>query len=212
MKIYDLPQLVDFATREVTWRIREISDFRLSFANQTRASKAAQARAGVPLLYAHWEGYAKNCTIAYVQLVSSRRKRLDELGAGFWLAALRAPIDQLIARPFDKRTQMMVVDHVRQSGDRRFSSRAESIVDTKSNLSFSALQEMGSVVDVNINALIPEESFIDKVLLDRRNNIAHGQDVAIDENEFMDMSNRTIDIMRTYGNCVVDAAQRLLTN
>jgi hypothetical protein len=44
--------------------------------------------------------------------------------------------------------------------------------------------------------------FIDKILLFRRNNIAHGEYIEVDEKGLEDMSNRVIGMMRTFNNLV----------
>lgn len=209
MKVYSLADLQIIVETEMTWRIREISDYKIAFKGQSGASKRAQARAGIPLLYAHWEGYAKNCTTAYVQFVAAKRKKLEALGSGYWTSMMKPSIDQLAARPYDKKSQMALVDVVRNAGERRFGGKTETIVDTRSNLSFSVLEEIGEIAAINIRILASEQSFIDKILLDRRNNIAHGQNIQVEESDFVDVADRTISIMRAYGNCVIDAAQVL---
>lgn len=88
MKIYRFEDLMTFVEEENVWRVREISNYKATFSGQPNRFKAVQARAGIPLAYAHWEGYAKNCATAYLQYVSARRKPLKALGTGFWLGAL----------------------------------------------------------------------------------------------------------------------------
>ncbi len=44
--------------------------------------------------------------------------------------------------------------------------------------------------------------FLDKILLGRRNNIAHGQFIEIDSDMLRDMSDRVIEMMRKFNNLV----------
>ena len=47
----------DAITSDLTWRIREISDLRTAIRRMDAALKPSVLRAGVPLIYAHWEGH-----------------------------------------------------------------------------------------------------------------------------------------------------------
>jgi hypothetical protein len=80
------------------------------------------------------------------------------------------------------------------------------LVDTKSNLSFATLCEILNVLGIEQSLFEPDESFIDRILLHKRNNIAHGQNILLTDDELEDISNKTIGLMRTFRNLVENAA------
>jgi len=47
-----------------------------------------------------------------------------------------------------------------------------------------------------------KETFIDVILLKRRNAIAHGEDAFIDEGDRNDIANGTIGLMRRFGDAI----------
>ena len=57
-KIRTLTQLQESLDAGMSWRVKEISDFKLVTKAQSDTSPAF-IRAGVALVYAHWEGFIK---------------------------------------------------------------------------------------------------------------------------------------------------------
>ena len=45
--------------KEYSWRIRELSQFKSSILSASDKAQEGLIRAGVALLYAHWEGFIK---------------------------------------------------------------------------------------------------------------------------------------------------------
>ncbi len=82
-KIRTLTQLRNFLDREFLWRLKEIADLKSSVRSSSSLRCKTLTRAGVPLLYAHWEGFVKNSSLGYVNFVSSQRLRYEELASCF---------------------------------------------------------------------------------------------------------------------------------
>jgi hypothetical protein len=205
MKIYDLDSLGNALYEDLTWRLKEISDLKRTIELSPGTLKRAVLRSGIPLVYAHWEGHVKVCATAYVNYVASKRLRLHELKRGYALTALRSEIDQLAANHWAKLIQIEFLERVDSVGDLRF-GKADQSIDTRSNLSFDVLQEICAVIGIAPKSFASEESFINKMLVERRNHIAHGREIAISESEFSEIADRTIALMRLFNSDVQYAA------
>jgi len=208
MKIYSLETLERFLTEDITWRIKEISDLKHSIEQASALLRYAGCRAGIPILYAHWEGHVKNSARAYVSFVASKRLQLTKLKTGYSLAALKGPIDRLVAGRGNRITQMDFLAEMDGLADTRFAGNADALSDTRSNLSFAVLNEISTVLGLDVAPFADSAVFIDKMLLERRNFIAHGHDVepSINFDMLSDTADQTIGIMREFSNRVLYAA------
>lgn len=206
MKLITVDDLSDALTRDMTWRIREISDLKQGIRLVPEQLRQTSARAAVPILYAHWEGHVRVCATSYVRHISNKRLKYKELYKGYMLAALRSDLDRLGKQAASKVEQISLISRVFEVQEARFSNDRGYLVDTRSNLSYSALSEILAVIGLKIDVFTQEETFIDKILLDKRNNIAHGQDVSLPGSEIDEIADRTIGLMRSFRNIVENAA------
>ena len=69
MKIRTADQLQEVLDAEFSWRLKEIADIRSAAESAKLGSQKTLIRAGVALLYAHWEGFIKKSTTAYINYV-----------------------------------------------------------------------------------------------------------------------------------------------
>lgn len=69
----ELQQCID---DDLIWRRRELFNIRAAIedAQGNAPKQAALLRAGVALLYAHWEGFVKRCGTHYLEFVSNQGK------------------------------------------------------------------------------------------------------------------------------------------
>lgn len=66
MKIRTLGQLQDALDSEMSWRLKEIADLKSNVKSTSGLARSTLIRAGTALLYAHWEGFIKAASSAYV--------------------------------------------------------------------------------------------------------------------------------------------------
>ena len=71
MKIRSTEELINYLDDDLAWRRKEIIELR-AVARSAKEKKAdVHVRAGIAMLYAHWEGFVKNASNAYVIFVSA---------------------------------------------------------------------------------------------------------------------------------------------
>jgi hypothetical protein len=204
MRVSTIDELSDSLTADMTWRIREITDLRANV--RTAPTKLSSIRATIPILYAHWEGHVKVCAEAYVGFVAARRMRFKELQYGFSLVPLRSDFDRLSSGKLSKMDQISLIQRTDEMEHHTFRGNFKKLIETRSNLSYDVLREILGVLGIDAAEFESEADFIDRILLERRNFIAHGATVSLDEASLADMIERTIGLMRCVQNCVENAA------
>jgi hypothetical protein len=178
MAVKTLAELETFLDEGLAWRRAELRA--LASELESRESKSPDApltralsRAGVALLYAHWEGYAKDACEAYLDYVAVRRLRFDELGDGFLLTALKSLLRRLEAG--DEVASVTAMDLVRRPELARARVPRKAVINTRSNLRHDVLVEMCAAVGLPSEDFSTRKQFIDRSLCDARNEIAHGR-------------------------------------
>ena len=189
-----------FITSDLTWRIREISDIRSTAA--TASLPRAILRASVPLMYAHWEGHVSVVSRAYLDFLALRRLRYSNLKQSFRLNAFFATIRRMTHARASYMEQVAFLSNVVDSGESQLRTVDGDILSTRSNLNSAVLQDLCCFLSLDIAQFESDFDFLDKILLYRRNNIAHGQFIEIDIDTLRDMSERVIEMMRKFNNLV----------
>jgi hypothetical protein len=189
-----------FITSDLTWRIREISDIRSTAA--TASLPRAVLRASVPLMYAHWEGHVSVVSRAYLDFLALRRLRYSNLKKSFRLNAFFTTIRRMTQARASYMEQVAFLSNVVDSGVSQLRTVDGDILSTRSNLNSAVLQDLCCLLSLDITQFESDFDFLDKILLYRRNNIAHGQFIEIDIDTLHDMSERVIEMMRKFNNLV----------
>lgn len=79
---------------DMGWRIKEISTFKLT-VRADGVNRKVFVRAGVALVYAHWEGFIKAASEAYLNFVDNQGHIYRELKSCFAILGLKR---RLVAR------------------------------------------------------------------------------------------------------------------
>jgi hypothetical protein len=186
-----------------TWRLKEISDLKSS----ARAAKDANLqrvllRALLAICYAHWEGYVRLAARKYMEFVAIRKFQYQELNSQFLRNYFLPRLAALSQTKSSISERCVLVDEIRDASVRRFVYANSDLIDTKSNLNFKVLADICAVCSVPVTLFAGEEDFIDRFLLKRRNAIAHGEETYIEIDDVDELTDRTIALMRTFGNAL----------
>jgi hypothetical protein len=191
-----------YITSDLTWRIREISDIRSTAAAALQPAARAILRASVPLMYAHWEGHVSQVSRAYMDFLALRRLRYSSLRQCFRLNAFFATMRRMTQTRFNHLDQIAFLTSVINSGEAQLRNVDQDVISTRSNLNSEVLRDLCCFLSLDIEQFKNDFDFLDKILLNRRNNIAHGQFIEIDIGMLRDMSERVIEMMRKFNNLV----------
>lgn len=178
------------------WRIREISDLVAAIQRADAIERRVLLRALVAISYAHWEGYVRFAAKRYLEHISLRKFPYRELDRQFFRNYFLPRLDNN-NKSFSERCR--IIDDVLSSSEVRFTRVNEDLVSTRSNLNFEVFQDICLVCGVESSTFSDKSTFIDVVLLKRRNSIAHGEGTLIEIEDLHEVSSETIALMRSFG-------------
>ncbi len=205
MKIRTLSQLQDALDRDISWRLKEIADLKLSVRSANSLSQSTLIRAGVPLLYAHWEGFVKNSTKSYILFVEGQRLKYEELASSFVVFGAKKHIRSLTE---SSRTSVNIAAVefflVKMSERANFSS--DLLVNTKANLNSEVFENIILSVGIDPQPYQAKYNLIDASLLNHRNKIAHGENLELDPESYRKLADEVIILIRGLKTDIENAA------
>ena len=157
----------------------------------------ALRRAGVALLYAHWEGFVKAAGTAYVQFVANQRMTHRELRSNFLALAIKSKLHGAA-----ESSKASVFNHVAEYFVDRLDERAKLLwdgaVQTKSNLSADRLREIITSLGLDYAPFEVKEKAVVERLREARNSIAHGRYMKIDGSEYERLHSEVLSLLEEY--------------
>lgn len=199
-----LLQLQDALDQDLGWRIKEIGTFRIESAKGGEKSKAF-TRAGVALLYAHWEGFVKKSAELYLEYVSNLGLKYEDLKTCFIIFGLKGKINSLLTSK-KSAPNIEAMDFIRHALNQVAVLKLSGAVNTESNLSSSVFENIANSVGVSTTSYETKFNLIDSSLVDRRNKIAHGEYLDLGPGDFGPLTEEVLDLMRWFKNDLLNAA------
>lgn len=199
MKIRSQTELQDYLDRTLALRKRELTTLRFIIMQTNREhEKVALLRSSLPMLYAHWEGFIKDSSIAYLEYISRQRLALNTLKPNFVAVTLK---EKLMTAGISKKTRIHkeFVDYFLDNFETNVAFNPVSVIDTESNLSSEVLKEIMFTVGLDFDDNWHKKTqLIDHQLLKSRNEIAHGEPVTIDLALFEQLHKFVLDSLEEY--------------
>lgn len=174
-----IEELQDALDASLSWRRVELSSLRNEVERSARRGAhsplaRALSRSGVALLYAHWEGFAKDAFGAYVDFLSRRRLKVSQLNDGL-LRTVFAGLQRRAARG-DAAAASAMLEAIRRPDSVSAPMPRSGVVNTKSNLRYDVLVELLDAVGLDAAEFATRSNLIDRLLCDARNEVAHGRE------------------------------------
>jgi len=189
-------------TDDRSWRIKEISDLKLAVRRGDASMRKVLLRALVAICYAHWEGYVKFSARKYLEHVALRRIQYQNLNRQFFRNYFLPRLAALSASKTSIAERCALVDEILNSSDHRFSQVDDNLINTKANLNSEVFTDICLVCGLSVESFADKATFIDIVLLKRRNAIAHGEDTLVSLDELDTITADTIMLMRAFGDAL----------
>jgi hypothetical protein len=199
-KPFSAADLSDQMDRDMTWRLKELSDIRDAIRRADSTTRQMLLRAFITLMYAHWEGHVRFCATKYFQHIALRRKPYTDLQIQFYLNAFLVRLDAFFRSKVSVEEKCRFLQDLLESRGKRFSQINPTLIDTKANLNTDVLHDICKVCGIPFTEFEKEDAFINVLMLKRRNEIAHGEEVYLKESDIDDLSARAIGIMRAFRN------------
>ena len=207
--------LYEAIEKEYSWRISELSNFKNSIAFTKGKAKEGMIRAGITLLYAHWEGFIKKISDLYYQFVSYQRLKIEDLNDAFVSIVLRSEISTLLNSKKLKQHQTIVKTLFEEKGKEAYFSPTSPI--KTANLNFEIFEDVCVLIWIEPTTFLERyrksfdrniELTIDEDLVKRRNTIAHGEYLSIKDEEFKILYDVIVNgVLYNFKEIIMDAAQ-----
>jgi len=193
-------ELLSRIAEELVWRRRELTDMRALVQDSTGQLRArVVVRAGVALLYAHWEGFVKAVASHYLEYVASHRLPYRRLTPNFVALSLRTKFHELGASEKISSANALA-NFFCTSLDAQSRVPYKNVIDTKSNLSSKVLQDILAVLGLDHAQFETRLNFIDASLLNPRNHIAHGEALSLTVDEYLALHDDVLSLIETFRN------------
>lgn len=214
MKIRSVAELTETLDSSSAWRKKEMTTLRILIATRGRSrERAALRRSAVPILYGHWEGFAKQAAAAYLDLVRRQQRSYRDLELNFLAMAVRGALREATDAAKSRCTSVYIEKFSSLMGrlDERvgFANRAvNDAVSSDSNLSARVLQDVLATIGIPYDRIFRGKALlIDASLLAARNGIAHGERVEVDSVTYRQLHELVVELVDHLKDVIVNHAR-----
>jgi hypothetical protein len=203
-EIRTLDHLQNALDKEMAWRIKEIGVFQVGSKTNGPARKT-YIRAGIALVYAHWEGFIKSASTSYLEYVQYRGHKYSELKSCFAIFGLKGKLE-LLTVSGKSVPNIEAFEFILSALEQPAKLNGRAAIDTQSNLTSKVFSNIASSLDIAIGDYETKFNLIDESLVSRRNKVAHGEFLDLDGEQFADLVVEVVGLMRSYKNDLENAA------
>lgn len=203
-KIRTLIELQETLDTEMSWRIKEISDFKLAAKRQPATSRTF-TRAGVALVYAHWEGFIKAASESYLNFVDNQGHIYRDLKTCFAVFGLKGRL-ALLNNSRKSKPNIEALEFVIAEIDKPAKMSMSNAIDTEANLTSKVFANIAASLDISISSYETKFNLIDESLVSRRNKVAHGEYLDLSSPDFVVLADEVLQMMRGYKIDIENAA------
>jgi MAE_28990/MAE_18760-like HEPN len=196
----------EFLDKEFAWRLKEIADINESIRTAEPTSRKSLIRAGIPILYAHWEGFVKAASEAILNFISNQGLPYRTLKPCFIVFGAKKQVRD-IGTSGSAAQNIAAVEFFLNELDSRAEIAFLGSINTDANLSSTVFERIATSIGVNTGAYETKYVLIDKSLVERRNNIAHGEFLDVDREDFGKLTDEVIVLLRFYKNDLQNMVQ-----
>ena len=167
--------LIDFVNQQSQQRKRELIGISQSLKLRREKEESLLCRTAILLAYAHWEGFVKDISLAYVSYVAFKAPAFETLTQNFQALAFRAKI--AVCGKATKRIQphLDLLQEILDSQKERVSIDPQKSIDTESNLDSKVFENICRTVGIDYESYWSTYSHYIDDLVKTRCRIAHGE-------------------------------------
>ncbi|QTA84983.1 MAE_28990/MAE_18760 family HEPN-like nuclease [Desulfonema magnum] len=143
--------LYDNIENDFSWRHKELHIFSKRIPIENNAYQRVLLRAGITLLYAHWEGFVLSSASDYLQHISMQGLSHKDLQPQFVALCLKTKIERLSVNKLE--TMAEVIVFLNEEMNRKAYVPYKKVINTKANLGFEALREIFFTIGLDIGSI-----------------------------------------------------------
>ena len=206
MSIRTREELSDKLETDLAWRKKELSEVKslIEAKNVSSQRHNALIRSGICILYAHWEGFVKLAANSYLEYVRNKKLCYSQLSSNFLALAMKEKLKE-VKETNKPSLYIPVCDFFLFQLDERCSLPKDAI-STASNLSSEILKEITHTLGIDFSLYSTKSKLIDETLLKTRNEIAHGNYLMVDREEYIELHGAVMGMLEIFRNQIENAA------
>lgn len=205
MKIRSYEDYITKINDDLVWRKKEINYVFLQANSNRSLNQKFYIRAGIAILYSHWEGYIKNASELYLIHVKSQKKNFEDLKPNFltikFMNELKNCTNSENQKYFNE-----VLKNILSMNKQRANFGEYNIIKTNSNLTSSVLVSILTIIGIDLNLFELKYKQIDEILVKSRNEIVHGDDVNFEFEIFKELKESVIEMLNEFKDKLENAA------
>ncbi|WP_243286618.1 MAE_28990/MAE_18760 family HEPN-like nuclease [Geothrix terrae] len=197
MKPRTSSQLQDFLDQEFAWRLKEIANLKNVINGTGSLEKKTLIRASLALLYAHWEGFIKASSFAFLFFIEHQGLKYNELQSCFSVLGLKGKLNSLkSSKQMDQNKEILefIINELDQPAKLKF----DGAIRTESNLNSEIFENISISIGINPAPYQTKYHLIDESLLKRRNGIAHGDYIDISGSDYKNLADEVLQLLRNF--------------
>lgn len=189
--------ILEYLDQEMAWRIKEVHQFKLAVEKANGKNVDAHVRAGVSMLYAHWEGFVKGAANAYVNHLSYRTIRNNEIKPCFVALGMK---NKLVSSANAAKSELAVqmVTYLFDEMEKPLRLPRSDAISAESNLNSVVFQNILGWIGIDSTPYSSRFPLIDSTLLANRNRIAHGEYLNISSDQFYELAAEILVLLRWF--------------
>jgi len=192
--------------KQIGWRKKEIITLRTNANIADGSSQATMLRCLAVISYAHWEGFVKESAGLYFDFIMSQNLCYSQLSESFIATAISARARETIPKPSYYHEVAQFTLYQQQD---RAAINAPKILSEMGMLNSQRLSSILYCLAIKNDTFELKFNWLDKVFIERRNKVAHGEytkicDVEI--SEYLQLADDVIDYIETFRNSLLDSA------
>lgn len=203
--IRTLTELQSLLDDEFSWRLKELAELKSAVRRPQPLSEATVVRAGTALAYAHWEGFVKAASAAYIDYVSSTRTANCDLTTPFAVLSLNSKL-KIVTETNSAQVSASALEFIRDEMNQRANLIGKELISTEANLSSTVLRRILGAVGLSTARYETRFNFIDETLLKNRHAVAHGDLLVLDRSGWTTVADETITLLRWIKTDIENAA------
>jgi hypothetical protein len=205
MKLRTTNLLLTHLDDEMAWRVKEMAALRSAVRTAAGTDRETYIRAGVAMLYAHWEGFVKGAANAYVAYLAHRADRNRDLKPCFVALGMKGALEKA-GDSSKSAASVLAVSNLLAELDNPVKLPKSDALSAQSNLSSAVFVNITGWIGIDPTMYSTRFNLIDETLLQTRNGIAHGQYLAIDKGRFESLADDVLELLRWFKTDIENAA------
>lgn len=205
MKLRTLSEFEDAVDAETAWRRRELTTVIFNVRESRQSKVQVSLRAGIALLYGHWEGWIKAVATLYVSYVDQQKLTYSEMSDAFLGSALKSRLAGVVGANSSS-VHVEFAAFLQAGGLNERGHISAGLIRTESNLSSKVLSDILTRLGLSHRPYDLLAVLIDERLVGARNRVAHGEYLEVDAVQYEDLHGKVLNMLVAFTTDVRNAA------